>query len=131
MAEEKREEPNVAEEFTRLGKQFMEVIRTAWESDDRRRIQADVVTGIQKFGDEITEALQKAADSETGKQFAAKGERVMADVKESGVAEDVREGLLKGLDALSVELGKLSASLESRAAKAPPAEPPAEPKSEA
>ena len=133
MSEEMHEERNVAEELNNLGKQFVSVIRTAWESEDRKRIQDEIMEGLQKFGDEITHTLQKASESETGKEVTAKAEKVITDVKASDVADDVRKGLLSGLDALNVELGKLSEKLDAMAQKRAEAQaqPPVEPKDEA
>jgi MoxR-like ATPase len=133
MSEEMHEERNVAEELNNLGKQFVSVIRTAWESEDRKRIQDEIMEGLQKFGDEITNTLQKASESETGKEVTAKAEKVITDVKASDVADDVRKGLLSGLDALNVELGKLSEKLDAMAQKRAEAQaqPPVEPKGEA
>jgi hypothetical protein len=126
MADEVKHERSVSDELSKLGKQFSDVIRTAWESDDRKKIQDEIIEGLQKFGDEVTEALQKAAESEPGKQVASQAEKVIADVKESNVAEDVRKGLLQGMDALNRELGKLSEKLEKQPAAASEAKKPPE-----
>jgi len=117
MAEEGQDERSVAGEFNKLGKQFVTVIRTAWESEDRKRVEQEIVDGLQKFGDEITGVLQKAADSETGKQFTVRAEEVIADVKTSDVADDVRKGMLSALEALNKELGKLSEKLDAAASE--------------
>ena len=124
MSEEVKQERSVSDEINKLGKQFSEVIRAAWESEDRKRVQGEIIEGLQRFGDEVTQALQKVAESDTGKQVTTQTEKVISDVKESGVADDVRKGLLQGLDALNRELTKLSERLEKEAeAKAETAEP--------
>jgi hypothetical protein len=126
MSDESKQERSVSDELNRLGQQFSEVIRTTWESEDRKRIQSEIIEGLKRFGDEVTGALNKVAESDTGKQVTTQTEKVIADVKESGLAEDVRKGLLQGLDALNRELGKLSEKLEKEAKSEPkPPEPPA------
>ncbi len=126
MSEEGKQERSVSDELNRLGRQFSEVIRTTWESEDRKRIQDEIIEGLKRFGDEVAGALNKVAESDTGKQATTQTEKVIADVKESGVAEDVRKGLLQGLDALNRELGKLSERLEKEAKAEPEqTEPPA------
>lgn len=112
---EKHDERNVADELNKLGRQLSEVIRSTWESEDRKRIQGEIIEGLRRFGDEVTDALTKVAESDTGKQVTAQTEKVVADVKESGVAEDIRKGLLQGLDALNRELTKVAEKLEKEA----------------
>ena len=115
MGAEGKQESNVSDELNKLGKQFSDVIRTTWESEDRKRIQGEIIEGLQRFGDEITDALHKVAESDSGKQAAKQAEKVVTDVKESSVTEDLRKGLLQGLDALNRELSKLSEKLDKEA----------------
>jgi uncharacterized protein with ACT and thioredoxin-like domain len=129
MSDEAKQERSVSDEISQLGKQFSEVIRTAWESDDRKRIQGEIIEGLRRFGDEVTEALQKVAESDTGKQVSTQTEKVISDVKQSGIADDVRKGVLQGLDTLNRELGKLSERLEREGEVAAEAEKASEPES--
>jgi hypothetical protein len=132
MSEEpKVENRSIVDELSKLGQQMAYAIKTAWESDDRRKLQAEILDGLQKFGEEVTEALDKAGKSETAQDLRVKAERVAADVRASAVAEDVRKGVISGLDVLNTELGKLVEKLEPKATAADEApeasEAPAEP----
>ena len=116
MSEEpKVEGRSITEELGKLGKQMADAIKAAWESDDRKKLQAEIVEGLQKFGDEVTEALDKAGQSETAKELRVKAEQVSADMREKGVVEDVRKGIISGFDVLNKELGKLVEKLEPKA----------------
>jgi len=132
MSEELKGERNIADELSKLGKQVADAIKTAWESEDRKKLQGEITEGLQKFGAQVTEALDKASESDTAKELRVKAEKVAADMREKGVVEDVRKGILTGLDTLNKELGKLVEKLESKPAAETPAAPetPAEPKSE-
>ena len=132
MSEEpKVEGRTITDELSKLGKQMADAIKAAWESDDRKKLQAEIVEGLQKFGDEVTEALDKAGQSETAKDLRIKAEKVTVDVRESGVVEDVRKGIIGGLDVINKELGKLVEKLEPKTKPADEvpaaAEAPAEP----
>ncbi len=142
MSEEPKVERNITDELSKLGKQAADAIKAAWESEDRKKLQAEITEGVQNFGKEVSEALDKASANETVKDLREKAEKVVEDVRESDVVDDVRKGILTGLDALNKELGKLLDKLEPKpAAQAPeppatpepPAapEPPAEPPTEA
>ncbi len=125
MAEEPKVERNIADELSKLGTQVADAIKAAWESEDRKKLQTEITEGVQKFGVQVTEALDKASESETAKDLREKAEKVVEDLRESDVVEDVRKGILTGLDALNRELGKLLAKLEAKPAA--PAAPPVEP----
>ena len=132
MSEEpKVEGRSITEELGKLGKQMADAIKTAWESDDRKKLQAEILDGLQKFGDEVTVALDKAGQSDTAKDLRVKAEKVAVDVRASAVAEDVRKGIISGLDVLNAEMSKLVEKLEPKPApvdEAPAApEAPAEP----
>ena len=120
----------ITDELSKLGKQMADAIKAAWESDDRKKLQTEITEGLQKFGDEVAEALDKAGQSDTAKDLRVKAEKVSADMREKGVVEDVRKGIISGLDALNKELGKLVEKLEPKAkpegAAAAEAEVPAE-----
>ena len=130
MSEEpKVEGRSITEELSKLGKQMADAIKAAWESDDRKKLQAEILDGLQKFGDEVTVALDKAGKSETAQDLRVKAEKVATDVRGTGVAEDVRKGIISGLDVINQELGKLVEKLEPRAT--PSDEAPAAPEASA
>jgi hypothetical protein len=116
MSEEpKVENRSIVDELSKLGQQMASAIKAAWESDDRKKLQAEILDGLQKFGDEVTEALDKAGESETAKDLRVKAEKVATDVRATSVAEDVRKGIISGLDVLNVELSRLVEKLEPKA----------------
>ena len=123
MSEEpKVEGRSITEELSKLGKQMADAIKAAWESDDRKKLQAEILDGLQKFGDEVTVALDKAGKSETAQDLRVKAEKVATDVR-GRVAEDVRKGIISGLDVINEELGKArwGGRGKRRAHTAPPA----------
>jgi hypothetical protein len=130
MSEEPKVERSIADELGKLGKQVADAIKGAWESEDRKKLQVEITEGMQKFGAQVTEALDKASDSETAKELREKVEKVAADIREKGVVDDIRQGILTGLDTLNKELGKLVEKLEPKPAAEASATPeaPAEPK---
>ena len=84
MSEEpKVEGRSITEELGKLGKQMADAIKAAWESEDRRKLQAEILDGLQKFGDEVTVALDKAGKSETAQDLRVKAEKVAVDVRAS------------------------------------------------
>lgn len=123
MSEEPKSERNIADELGKLGKQVADAIKAAWESEDRKKLQTEIAEGLQKFGKEVNEAVEKAGESKTARELREKAEKVVEDIRESDVVEDVRKGILTGLDALNQELGKLLEKLEAKPATETPAAP--------
>jgi molecular chaperone GrpE (heat shock protein) len=131
MTEETRTEKSISDELNKLGTQVAEALKAAWESDDRKKIQAEIAEGLQKFGDQVSGSAKKARESDKAKQIMTQAEKIVADVRASNVTGEIRQGLITGLEAINKELGKLLERLETGkpAAPAAPAAPvePAEP----
>ncbi len=123
MSEEPKTEKTIADELNKLGKQVAEAIKAAWESDDRKKLQAEITDGLEKFGAQVSEALDHAGKSETAQDLRVKAEKVVTDARDKGVVEDMRKGILVGLDTINKELGKLVEKLETKPAAEAPAAP--------
>ena len=123
MSEGSQPEKSIVQEFSLFGKQVAEAIRAAWESEDRKKLQAELAEGLQRFETEVNQALDKAGQSDAAKQLREQADKVVADVKESKVTEDARKGVIAGLEVLNQELGKLVDKLESKTVPAAEAEP--------
>jgi hypothetical protein len=113
MAEDSGDEKSISSELSKLGKQVADAINTAWASEDRKKLQSDVTVGLQSFGDQVSEAMRRASESEAAKQVRDQTEKVVAQVREGDVTGEVRKGLIAGLEVLNRELGKLVERLET------------------
>jgi hypothetical protein len=133
MTDQPRTPATITDELSKMGKLVAQAFQSAWESDERKKLEAEFSEGLRKFSDEVTAATKKANESDAAKQIKVQAEKIVAEVKEHDVAEEIRKGLLVGLEAINQELGKLVERLEPRktAAPEPPAEAPAEPTSPA
>lgn len=111
-------ERSIADELGRLGAQLAAAAKTAWESDERKRLQGEIVTGVQRAGQELTTAVNKLTESEQAQQVRTRAVKVAEDVQKTDVVEEVRKGILVGLEAINRELGKLLERLESKPGEA-------------
>jgi phage-related protein len=110
--------PTITDELSKMGKLVAQAIQAAWESEERKKLEAEVVDGLRKFGDEVSAATKKAGESDTAKQIKTQAEKVAADMQQKDVAGDIRKGLISGLEVINVELGKLVERLEPKKAQA-------------
>lgn len=115
MGEEPKVERGIADELERLGQQLATAAKAAWESDERKKLQSEITTGMQRFGQEVGTAFEKATTSDQAKELRTRAEKVAVDVQKTDIVEEVRKGILVGLEAINRELGKLLERLESRA----------------
>ena len=56
---------DVAAEFQKLGHQLGETLQSAWESEERKRIEQEVREGVRSFVAEIDKVLHEVKASET------------------------------------------------------------------
>lgn len=122
MAEETGGEKGISSELSRLGKQVADAINVAWQSEDRKKLQAEVTSGLDSFGAQVSEAMRKASESDAATQIRDETEKVVVQIRESDVTAEIRKGLIAGLEVLNRELGKLVERLEvTPQPSAPPA----------
>jgi hypothetical protein len=126
VSEEPRAESSIADELAKLGQQLATAAQKAWDSEERKRLQNEITTGVQRFGQELQAAVNKAAESEQAKELKTRATKVADDVQKTDVIDEVRKGLLVGLEAINRELGKLLERMETKPGETEVAAPPAD-----
>jgi hypothetical protein len=116
MTQEPRPSTNLSDELTRLVNQVTEAARLAWESEECKRLQTEISEGVKNFSVQVDEAVRRASESETAKKVRTQAEQVAVRARETDVVDDMRQGLLVGLQTLNRELGKLLERLHSSGA---------------
>jgi hypothetical protein len=116
MTQEPRPSTNLSDELTRLVNQVTEAARLAWESEERKRVQTEITKGLKKASIQVDEAVRRASESKTAKKVRMQAEQVAVKAKDADVVDDMRQGLLVGLQALNRELGKLLERLQTSGA---------------
>lgn len=122
MANEPRT-TNISDELNKMGKLISQAVEAAWESEERKRLETEIIEGLRKFSDEFSTAAKKARQSEPVQQIKTQAEKVAVEMKERDIVEDVRKGLLSGLTIVNEELGKLVERLDVKQAPAAPQAP--------
>lgn len=114
-------EQDLSEELNRLSKSFVEVVQVAWESDQRRQLERDLKTGLNSLSEALEQRFKQVSDSEQAKELVEKAEGVaeaVSDkVRKNEVAQELGEGLLKGLRLLANQLDKLATDLQSKSSQ--------------
>jgi len=113
-------EKDLREELNKLGASFLEVVKVAWQSDQRKQLEIDLKGGLNSVADNLEDGFKKVSESPQTKEFLERAEDVAENVAEkvrqSEVAQELGQGLLRGLRSLSDQIDKLSADLQAKRA---------------
>jgi hypothetical protein len=109
MDEERETQGDLRSELSNLGGNLRRVIHSAWESDERKRIEDEIGSGLE----DLIAALRGASDdfrrSPTGQRLQAEVEGLHARVRESEVPAKARAELIAALRRMNAELERLAA----------------------
>lgn len=117
---------NLVEELSRLGNKFAEVVQIAWKSDQRKKIEQDLRSGLSSLAANLEEGVKQVADSEQTKELLNKAEDVAGTVAEkvqkSKFAQELADNLINGLRSLTEEIDKIAVDLQNKntSANTPP-----------
>lgn len=100
--------PDLVVEFQTLGRTFAEAFETAWNSEERKRVEEEVRAGVQSFASEVDKVIREAKESPTGERMMNEATEVAGKVESSDFGRRALEGISQGLAWMSVEMGKLS-----------------------
>lgn len=99
---------NVANELRDLGKQVADTLRTAWNSQERHRVEAEIREGVKSFADELEKMVREAKESPTAGKIKEEATQVKDKFESSDVGNKAKSSVVNGLRWLSEELGKLA-----------------------
>jgi hypothetical protein len=100
--------PDLVLEFQTLGRSFAEAFETAWNSEERKRVEDEVRTGVKTFADEVDKVIREAKKSPGGERIAKEAGDMANKVESSDFGRRALEGLAQGLSWMSVEMGRLA-----------------------
>jgi DNA polymerase III alpha subunit len=104
------------DELTRLGQKFVEVVEVAWNSEQRKKIEEDLRTGLVTVANTLEDGFKRVSSSKEAQEAVRSAEDVAAKVRSSKVAVELTEALAQGLRTLSDQMDKLSEELKQKSA---------------
>lgn len=124
MSETEKSEDILADEFRNLGKNLAEVMRSAWESPERKNIQAEIETGLDELGKSLNHEIDSFRQSPSGQRFKTDMEELNQRIRSGEVTTRARDELLTALKRANAELKNvLSRWEETDESKSPPSSP--------
>ncbi len=106
MSETRDSGDDLANELKALGENLRQVLQAAWESDERKKLQGEVETGLANLVSALQSAGADFAKSPAGQRLKAEAESLQARVRDTHAEERVRSELLAALRRANAELQK-------------------------
>ncbi len=106
----KEEAADIVAELGDIGKKLSEALSTAWNSEERHKIQQDVAEGLNKLSAELSKTATNIRESDMGQKVESGVKQAREDIESGKVADDIRDGLLKALRGLGEAIDKMADS---------------------
>ena len=99
---------DIGEQLNELGKNLREALRTAWESDERRKLQQDIEVGLTNLRDSLNEAAKDFSNSQAGQNLKDDVKDLHERWQTGEVGSKVRSEIAEALRTVNQELQKTS-----------------------
>ena len=132
MTEQQKPENDLRDEFRSLGENLKEVFNSAWESEERIKLQQDIKDGMKELGVVLEGFAEEIRTSDVGETLRKEANQFSERIRSGDVEQKARQGILDALQTLNTELqnaaDKFSGTVEVPVEEAadPPAEDPSE-----
>jgi hypothetical protein len=105
---ENRTEPtgDLHDEFINLGRNLKEMFASAWESEERKKLQSELEEGMRELGAALNTMAEDLRASQTGQKLRQEVDEFSERVRSGEVELKAREEIIKVLKALNGELEK-------------------------
>ena len=104
------------DELTRLGQKFVDVVEVAWNSEQRKKIEEDLRTGLVTVASSLEDGFKRVSSTKEAQEAVNAAEEVAEKVRTSKIASELSEALAQGLRALSDQMDKLSSEMKKSSA---------------
>jgi len=131
MTENPSSEDSLKDEFHNLGKNLAGMLRSIWESPERKKFQAEIEEGLTDIGTTVNREVKTFSENQTAQRLRADVEDIAERLRTGEAEAKVRQELLTALRMVNNELDKFSSRWTSDVKEPPPNEPePPEPPTE-
>jgi hypothetical protein len=104
--ENKSPNDDIGDQLNELGKNLRDALRTAWESDERRKLQQEIEVGLANLGDSLSQAAKEFSNSPTGQNLKEDVKDMHERWQTGEVGTKVRSELTEALRTVNKELQK-------------------------
>jgi hypothetical protein len=102
------------DELTRLGQKFVTVVEVAWNSEQRKKIEEDLRTGLVTVASSLEEGFKRVSSTKEAQEAVNAAEDVAEKVRSSKIAAELSGALAQGLRTLSEQMDKLTEEMQEK-----------------
>ena len=106
------------DDLSTLGAKFAGVVDVAWNSEQRKRAENDLRTGLISVANSLEEGIKRVSETPEAKEFVNTAEDVAGKIRTSKLAGELAAALSQGLRALSEQMDKLAEDIRTKGAAA-------------
>jgi len=100
-------ENELAAEFRRLGENLRSALQSAWESEERLRLEDEIERGLRQAAESLREAADDVRTSPVGQRLHGDLEDLEARLRSGELRAKARGEILKAVRMLNAELEKI------------------------
>ena len=115
------EDIDVSAELKNLGRQLAETFKSAWASEERKKVEGEIRQGVKTFVDEMDKAIREVKKSPAAQKVREEAAEIKTRAETGELSQKTKANMAQGLRWLSEELEKL-ANQFTPTEKQPPAE---------
>ena len=104
----KQAEPDLIAEMKNLGRQFADALRTAWNSQERQKIETEVREGLDVFVSELEKGFKELRDGQAAQKAKQEVSQVKEKVEGAELGRKAKVAMADGLRWLSEEFENLA-----------------------
>ena len=104
--ESKPKEESISEQLNDLGKNLRDALQAAWTSDERRKLQQDIETGMASLGASLSQAAKDFSSTSTGQTIKEDVKDLQERWRNGEVGSKVHSEVVEALRKVNDELQK-------------------------
>ncbi len=104
--ENKARSENISDQLNELGKNLHAALKSAWESEERRKLQQEIEVGLANLGESLSQAAKDFSASTTGQTLKEDMKDLKARWESGEVSSKARTEILDALHKVNEELKK-------------------------
>jgi len=97
---------DIGDQLNELGKNLRDALRTAWESEERRKLQQEIEVGLANLRDSLSQAANDFSNSPTGQNLKEDVKDLHERWRTGEVGSKVRSEIAEALRTVNLELQK-------------------------
>ena len=106
--ENKTQNDNIGDQLNELGRNLRQVLQSAWESEERQKLQQEIEVGLANLGESLSEAAKDFSDSPAGQSLKEDVKDIQERWRTGEMRSKVHNDIMDALRKVNSELQKAS-----------------------